>query len=256
MQNASYKPNQSVWLWRQVSQFHFLPCRSILSNSLPLPFIWLHLSSVNFLSLLWACQRLSSWRWPFHIVIEMESCLWDADSPEPRKSASEIILQKHTVLGSFAFSFCISMNAWSICLTLSDKCLCVSIFFCLFFANIYPFPSPTPNSTIWEFTKQLRIAPVNFISLLCYLLSPGKGSGGLNLGNFFASRQGYSRKGFDRLSTEGSDLEKEDDGSESEEEYSAPLPAAAPPSWTAGSGPGDPRRAGFLSLRHARVLCV
>ncbi|KAM5298938.1 peptidyl-glycine alpha-amidating monooxygenase isoform 8-T8 [Ctenodactylus gundi] len=57
----------------------------------------------------------------------------------------------------------------------------------------------------------------------------GKGSGGLNLGNFFASRKGYSRKGFDRLSTEGSDQEKEeDDGSESEEEYSAPLPAPAP----------------------------
>ncbi|XP_032701579.1 peptidyl-glycine alpha-amidating monooxygenase isoform X11 [Lontra canadensis] len=54
----------------------------------------------------------------------------------------------------------------------------------------------------------------------------GKGGGGLNLGNFFASRKGYSRKGFDRLSTEGSDQEKdEDDGSESEEEYSAPLPA-------------------------------
>ncbi|XP_075808115.1 peptidyl-glycine alpha-amidating monooxygenase isoform X7 [Microtus pennsylvanicus] len=60
----------------------------------------------------------------------------------------------------------------------------------------------------------------------------GKGSGGLNLGNFFASRRkGYSRKGFDRLSTEGSDQEKdEDDGSESEEEYSAPLPAPAPSS--------------------------
>ncbi|XP_013000995.2 peptidyl-glycine alpha-amidating monooxygenase isoform X10 [Cavia porcellus] len=57
----------------------------------------------------------------------------------------------------------------------------------------------------------------------------GKGSGGLNLGNFFASRKGYSRKGFDRLSTEGSDQEKdEDDGSESEEEYSAPVPAPAP----------------------------
>ncbi|XP_040842039.1 peptidyl-glycine alpha-amidating monooxygenase isoform X11 [Ochotona curzoniae] len=56
----------------------------------------------------------------------------------------------------------------------------------------------------------------------------GKGTGGLNLGNFFASRKGYSRKGFDRLSTEGSDQEKdEDDGSESEEEYSAPVPAAA-----------------------------
>ncbi|XP_029421781.1 peptidyl-glycine alpha-amidating monooxygenase isoform X23 [Nannospalax galili] len=59
----------------------------------------------------------------------------------------------------------------------------------------------------------------------------GKGSRGLNLGNFFASRKGYSRKGFDRLSTEGSDQEKdEDDGSESEEEYSAPLPTPAPSS--------------------------
>ncbi|XP_012660079.1 peptidyl-glycine alpha-amidating monooxygenase isoform X2 [Otolemur garnettii] len=56
----------------------------------------------------------------------------------------------------------------------------------------------------------------------------GKGSGGLNLGNFFASRKGYSRKGFDRLSTEGSDQEKdEDEGSESEEEYSAPLPSSS-----------------------------
>ncbi|XP_074239248.1 peptidyl-glycine alpha-amidating monooxygenase isoform X4 [Saimiri boliviensis] len=59
----------------------------------------------------------------------------------------------------------------------------------------------------------------------------GKGSKGLNLGNFFASRKGYSRKGFDRLSTEGSDQEKEeDDCSESEEEYSAPLPAPVPSS--------------------------
>ncbi|XP_078009194.1 peptidyl-glycine alpha-amidating monooxygenase isoform X4 [Phascolarctos cinereus] len=56
----------------------------------------------------------------------------------------------------------------------------------------------------------------------------GKGSGGLNLGNFFANRKGYSRKGFDRLSTEGSDQEKDDEGSESEEEYSAPLPLPAP----------------------------
>ncbi|XP_066459129.1 peptidyl-glycine alpha-amidating monooxygenase isoform X3 [Eleutherodactylus coqui] len=51
----------------------------------------------------------------------------------------------------------------------------------------------------------------------------GKGTGGLNLGTFFASHKGYSRKGFDRLSTEGSDQEKDDDdGSDSEEEYSAP----------------------------------
>lgn len=75
---------------------------------------------------------------------------------------------------------------------------------------------------------------VQILSVQCHLVFffPGKGSGGLNLGNFFASRRkGYSRKGFDRLSTEGSDQEKdEDDGSESEEEYSAPLPAPAPSS--------------------------
>uniref|UniRef100_A0A8D0GC57 Peptidylglycine alpha-amidating monooxygenase n=1 Tax=Sphenodon punctatus TaxID=8508 RepID=A0A8D0GC57_SPHPU len=54
----------------------------------------------------------------------------------------------------------------------------------------------------------------------------GKGSGGLNLGNFFASRKGYSRKGFDRLSTEGSDQEKdEEDATDSEEEYTPPPPA-------------------------------
>lgn len=59
-------------------------------------------------------------------------------------------------------------------------------------------------------------------------LPTGKGGGGLNLGNFFASHKGYSRKGFDRLSTEGSDQEKdEDDGTDSEEEYSAPPPPQA-----------------------------
>ncbi|XP_016318002.1 peptidyl-glycine alpha-amidating monooxygenase-like isoform X2 [Sinocyclocheilus anshuiensis] len=52
----------------------------------------------------------------------------------------------------------------------------------------------------------------------------GKAAGSLNLGNFFASYKGYTRHGFDRLSTEGSDLEKDDeDGTDSEnEEYSAP----------------------------------
>ncbi|XP_060693049.1 peptidyl-glycine alpha-amidating monooxygenase A isoform X3 [Hemiscyllium ocellatum] len=56
----------------------------------------------------------------------------------------------------------------------------------------------------------------------------GKSSRGLNLGNFFASHRGYSRKGFDRLSTEGSDQEKDDEeGTDSEtEEYSAPPIAA------------------------------
>ncbi|XP_036385374.1 peptidyl-glycine alpha-amidating monooxygenase isoform X2 [Megalops cyprinoides] len=54
----------------------------------------------------------------------------------------------------------------------------------------------------------------------------GKAGGGLNLGNFFASHKGYSRKGFDRLSTEGSDQEKDDEeATDSEnEEYSAPPP--------------------------------
>ncbi|XP_039534009.1 peptidyl-glycine alpha-amidating monooxygenase B isoform X3 [Pimephales promelas] len=57
----------------------------------------------------------------------------------------------------------------------------------------------------------------------------GKAAGGLNLGNFFASHKGYTRHGFDRLSTEGSDLEKdEEDGTDSEnEEYSAPPPPAS-----------------------------
>lgn len=54
----------------------------------------------------------------------------------------------------------------------------------------------------------------------------GKAAGSLNLGNFFATHKGYTRHGFDRLSTEGSDLEKDDeDGTDSEnEEYSAPPP--------------------------------
>ncbi|XP_043919814.1 peptidyl-glycine alpha-amidating monooxygenase [Protopterus annectens] len=56
----------------------------------------------------------------------------------------------------------------------------------------------------------------------------GKGSRGLNLGNFFASHKGYSRKGFDRLSTEGSDQEKDDeDATDSEEEYPVPMPTSS-----------------------------
>ncbi|XP_037339828.2 peptidyl-glycine alpha-amidating monooxygenase isoform X2 [Pungitius pungitius] len=59
----------------------------------------------------------------------------------------------------------------------------------------------------------------------------GKAVGGLNLGNFLASRKGYSRQGFDQLSTEGSDQERnEGDSSDSEnEEYSA-LPPPPPSS--------------------------
>ncbi|XP_030291496.1 peptidyl-glycine alpha-amidating monooxygenase isoform X2 [Sparus aurata] len=54
----------------------------------------------------------------------------------------------------------------------------------------------------------------------------GKAVGSLNLGNFFASHKGYSRQGFDQLSTEGSDQERNDeDSSDSEnEEYSAVPP--------------------------------
>nr|XP_057916242.1 peptidyl-glycine alpha-amidating monooxygenase isoform X2 [Doryrhamphus excisus] len=59
----------------------------------------------------------------------------------------------------------------------------------------------------------------------------GKAVGSLNLGNFFASRKGYSRQGFDQLSTDGSDQERnEHESSESEnEEYSA-VPPRPPPS--------------------------
>ncbi|KAM7393431.1 hypothetical protein PAMA_008197 [Pampus argenteus] len=59
----------------------------------------------------------------------------------------------------------------------------------------------------------------------------GKAVGSLNLGNFFASHKGYSRQGFDQLSTEGSDQERNDEeSSDSEnEEYSAlPPPRSSP----------------------------
>ncbi|KAM8827381.1 peptidyl-glycine alpha-amidating monooxygenase isoform 2-T2 [Spinachia spinachia] len=51
--------------------------------------------------------------------------------------------------------------------------------------------------------------------------------GSLNLGNFFASRKGYSRQGFDQLSTEGSDQERNSSDSENEEYSALPPP---PPS--------------------------
>uniref|UniRef100_A0A8C0HUV8 Peptidylglycine alpha-amidating monooxygenase n=1 Tax=Balaenoptera musculus TaxID=9771 RepID=A0A8C0HUV8_BALMU len=87
------------------------------------------------------------------------------------------------------------------------------------------------SNTVWKFTstEKMEHRSVKKAGIEVQEIK-GKGSGGLNLGNFFASRKGYSRKGFDRLSTEGSDQEKDDDGSESEEEYSAPLPVPAPSS--------------------------
>ncbi|XP_038257327.1 peptidyl-glycine alpha-amidating monooxygenase isoform X15 [Dermochelys coriacea] len=81
--------------------------------------------------------------------------------------------------------------------------------------------------TVWKFTSTETDADHKLESSSGRILGrlQGKGSGGLNLGNFFASHKSYSRKGFDRLSTEGSDQEKdEDDGTDSEEEYSAPPP--------------------------------
>uniref|UniRef100_H3CNS3 Peptidylglycine alpha-amidating monooxygenase n=1 Tax=Tetraodon nigroviridis TaxID=99883 RepID=H3CNS3_TETNG len=57
----------------------------------------------------------------------------------------------------------------------------------------------------------------------------GKGVGGLNLGNFFVSHRGYTRQGFDQLSTEGSDQERnQEESSDSEyEEYSTLPPPAS-----------------------------
>uniref|UniRef100_A0A5F8G7D0 Peptidylglycine alpha-amidating monooxygenase n=1 Tax=Monodelphis domestica TaxID=13616 RepID=A0A5F8G7D0_MONDO len=82
--------------------------------------------------------------------------------------------------------------------------------------------------TVWKFTtaEKMEHRSVKKAGIEVHEVK-GKGSGGLNLGNFFANRKGYSRKGFDRLSTEGSDQEKDDEGSDSEEEYSAPPPRPA-----------------------------
>uniref|UniRef100_A0A3Q2PCU6 Peptidylglycine alpha-amidating monooxygenase n=1 Tax=Fundulus heteroclitus TaxID=8078 RepID=A0A3Q2PCU6_FUNHE len=62
----------------------------------------------------------------------------------------------------------------------------------------------------------------------------GKAVGTLNLGKFFASHKGYSRQGFDQLSTEGSDQERnvEDSSDSDTEEYSAPPPPRPPPPQT------------------------
>lgn len=67
-------------------------------------------------------------------------------------------------------------------------------------------------------------------SVSCLSLT-GKAAGTLNLGNFFATHKGYTRHGFDRLSTEGSDLDKDDeDATDSEnEEYSTPPPPVSQP---------------------------
>uniref|UniRef100_A0A4W4H153 Peptidylglycine alpha-amidating monooxygenase n=1 Tax=Electrophorus electricus TaxID=8005 RepID=A0A4W4H153_ELEEL len=77
----------------------------------------------------------------------------------------------------------------------------------------------------WKKGRMYGAFTVSHLSLFLHPL-PGKAAGTLNLGNFFATHKGYTRQGFDRLSTEGSDLEKDDeDATDSEnEEYSAPPP--------------------------------
>nr|XP_012628944.1 peptidyl-glycine alpha-amidating monooxygenase [Microcebus murinus] len=88
------------------------------------------------------------------------------------------------------------------------------------------------TNTVWKFTmtEKMEHRSVKKAGIEVQEIK-GWSNFSYNLKSMFASRKGYSRKGFDRLSTEGSDHEKdEDDGSESEEEYSAPLPAPAPSS--------------------------
>uniref|UniRef100_A0A3Q2CAI1 Peptidylglycine alpha-amidating monooxygenase n=1 Tax=Cyprinodon variegatus TaxID=28743 RepID=A0A3Q2CAI1_CYPVA len=85
----------------------------------------------------------------------------------------------------------------------------------------------------------IRIIVYNRFLLLLDELTPffsasslsGKAVGTLNLGKFFASHKGYSRQGFDQLSTEGSDQERnvEDSSDSDTEEYSAPPPRPPPP---------------------------
>ncbi|XP_065511601.1 peptidyl-glycine alpha-amidating monooxygenase isoform X12 [Caloenas nicobarica] len=88
-----------------------------------------------------------------------------------------------------------------------------------------------PHDVVASADKTVFIGDVHARAVWKFAPTERKGSGGLNLGNFFASHKGYSRKGFDRLSTEGSDQEKdEDDGTDSEEECSAPPPPSAPSS--------------------------
>ncbi|XP_076219286.1 peptidyl-glycine alpha-amidating monooxygenase isoform X13 [Aptenodytes patagonicus] len=88
-----------------------------------------------------------------------------------------------------------------------------------------------PHDVVASEDKTVFVGDVHARAVWKFASTERKGGGGLNLGNFFASHKGYSRKGFDRLSTEGSDQEKdEDDGTDSEEECSAPPPPPAPSS--------------------------
>uniref|UniRef100_A0A674GAD3 Peptidylglycine alpha-amidating monooxygenase n=1 Tax=Taeniopygia guttata TaxID=59729 RepID=A0A674GAD3_TAEGU len=74
-------------------------------------------------------------------------------------------------------------------------------------------------------TTLLIIPVVVLLVILVFIRwrkTTGKASVELTLGTSLQVTKGYSRKGFDRLSTEGSDQEKdEDDGTDSEEECSA-----------------------------------
>ncbi|XP_032531112.1 peptidyl-glycine alpha-amidating monooxygenase isoform X12 [Chiroxiphia lanceolata] len=88
-----------------------------------------------------------------------------------------------------------------------------------------------PHDIVASEDRTVFVGDVHARAVWKFASTERKGGGGINLGNFFASHKGYSRKGFDRLSTEGSDQEKdEDDGTDSEEECSASPPPPAPSS--------------------------
>ncbi|XP_051638556.1 peptidyl-glycine alpha-amidating monooxygenase isoform X10 [Manacus candei] len=88
-----------------------------------------------------------------------------------------------------------------------------------------------PHDIVASEDRTVFVGDVHARAVWKFASTERKGGGGINLGNFFASHKGYSRKGFDRLSTEGSDQEKdEDDGTDSEEECSASPPPPTPSS--------------------------
>ncbi|KAK2490381.1 hypothetical protein MC885_016834, partial [Smutsia gigantea] len=87
------------------------------------------------------------------------------------------------------------------------------------------------TNTVWKFTSTEKMEHRSVKKAGTEVQEiKGKGSGGLNLGNFFASHQGYSRKGFDRLSTEGSDQEKDRMTEVNRKRSTRPLPTPTPAS--------------------------
>ncbi|XP_029921093.1 peptidyl-glycine alpha-amidating monooxygenase isoform X3 [Myripristis murdjan] len=89
--------------------------------------------------------------------------------------------------------------------------------------------SPAVITTLLLIPLVLIISVGIFIRWTKTRMYGSKTASGLNLGNFFASHKGYSQQGFDRLSTEGSDQEKDEEEStdSDNEEYSAPPPTVS-----------------------------